>query len=83
MEDKTLDTVVAEYEQKLKEKDEELNKKIEDLNKQHIEEIKSIISGRKTVVEKEVGKEKEEQKDFFTEEIEKTKKKLKIKKEEN
>lgn len=80
-EEKTIDVVVQEYEEKLQKQQEDYEKKITELKETHNQEIRSIISGRKTP--QEVGIEKEEEKkDFFTEEIEKTRKKLKIKKEE-
>ena len=69
-EEKTLDVVIADYENKIKE-----------LKEQHIKEIKTILSGRnqESSNSKNVGNDENEPKDFFTKEIEKTKEKLKLK----
>ncbi len=79
-EEKTIDVVVQEYEQKLQQQKEDYEKKLAEQQENHNQEIRAIISGRKNP--KDVGKpEKEEpEKDFFTTEIEKTEKLLKIKK---
>ena len=78
-EEKTLDVVVQEYEQKLEQQKLDYEKKISELQENHNQEIRSIISGRKVPQVK--GEPQEEQeKDFFTDEIEKTEKLLKIKK---
>lgn len=78
-EEKTLDVVVQEYEQKLEQQKQDYEKKISELQENHNQEIRSIISGRKVPQVK--GEPQEEQpKDFFTDEIEKTEKLLKIKK---
>ena len=78
-EEKTIDIVVQEYEEKLKAKEKEVEETIARLKEEHAQEIRSIISGRTTPKsEKSTEEEEEEEKDFFTKEIEKTKAKLKI-----
>lgn len=78
-EEKTLDVVVQEYEQKLEQQKLDYEKKISELQENHNQEIRSIISGRKVPQVKDEPQE-EQPKDFFTDEIEKTEKLLKIKK---
>ena len=77
--EKTVDVVVQEYEKKLQEQKDDYEKKLKEEQENHNQEIRSIISGRTSPkVENPVGEEEEEQ-DFFTKEIEKTKKNLKLK----
>ena len=76
-EEKTVDIVVQEYEQKLTELENQKNEEIKKLKEEHAQEVRAIISGRKQPQEKPTEDE-EEDKDFFTKEIEKTKKNLKL-----
>ena len=76
-EEKTVDIVVQEYEQKLTDLENQKNEEIKKLKEEHAQEVRAIISGRKQPQEKPTEDE-EEDKDFFTKEIEKTKKNLKL-----
>lgn len=78
-EEKTIDVVVQEYEDKITTLNSEHAEELKKLKEEHAKEIRAIISGRKNPQEKGEPEE-EEEKDFFTEEIEKTEKLLKIKK---
>lgn len=82
-EEKTIDIVVQEYEEKIKNLNEENEQKIKDLKEEHAKEIRMILTGKKIDTSKNVGNEEEQKEDFFTSEIRKTKKLLKIKEEEN
>ena len=88
MEEKTVETVVKEYEQKIadrekefiaeKEKmknDFEIEKK--ELTEQHNKEVAEIIRGRKSI-ENVQEKDEENDKSFFDKTVEETKKKLGI-----
>ena len=81
-EEKTVDIVVQEYEQKLTELENQKNEEIKKLKEEHAQEVRAIISGRKNPQEIKPTENEEEEKDFYTREIEKTKKKLKLIKEE-
>ena len=78
-EEKSVDVIVQEYEKKLQEQKDDYEKRLKDEQEKHNQEIRSIISGKKEL-QNPVGEEdEEEEKDFFTIEIEKTKKNLKLK----
>ena len=81
-EEKTIDVVVQEYEDKITTLNSEHAEELKKLKEEHAQEIRAIISGRKNPKENVGNQEKDEPKDFFTTEIEKTEKLLKIKKEE-
>lgn len=81
-EEKTIDVVVQEYEDKITTLNSEHAEELKKLKEEHAKEIRAIISGRKSIPENVGNQEEKEEKDFFTTEIEKTRKKLKIKKEE-
>lgn len=77
-EEKTIDIVVQEYEQKLENQRKEYEQKIKDQDEKHSKEIRAILSGKNSLVQ-EKPTEEDEEKDFITLEIEKTKKNLKLK----
>lgn len=79
-EEKTVDIVVAEYEQQISDLKAEHEKEISDLKKLHAQEVKGILSGKKisNPNSKNVGNEEEEKKSFLETEIDKTKKLLKL-----
>lgn len=81
-EEKTIDVVVQEYEEKLEQQKKDYEEKLLKEKELHNQEIRAIISGRKNPPENVGTSKQEEPKDFFTTEIEKTEKLLKIKKEE-
>lgn len=81
-EEKTIDVVVQEYEEKLEQQKKDYEEKLAKEKELHNQEIRAIISGRKNPKENVGNQEKDEPKDFFATEIEKTEKLLKIKKEE-
>ena len=78
MEDeKTVDIIVQEYEQKLQDLEETKNKEIANLKEEHAQEIRAIISGRQNPqIEKPT--EDEEEEDFFTKNLKQTRKNLKL-----
>ena len=76
-EEKTIDIVVQEYEEKLKEQEKLKQEEIAKIREEHAQEIRAILSGKQIPQEKPT--EEEEEKGFIATEIEKTKKKLKLK----
>ena len=93
MEEKTVETVVKEYEQKIAEREKEFIAEKEkmkndfesekkQLNEQHNKEVAEIIRGRKSI-ENVQEKGEENDKSFFDKTVEETKKKLGITKGEN
>ena len=88
MEEKTVETVVKEYEQKIADREKEfiaekekMKSDFEDekkkLNEQHNKEVAEIIRGRKSI-ENVQEKDEENDKSFFDKTVEETKKKLGI-----
>ena len=88
MEEKTVETVVKEYEQKIADREKEfiaekekMKNDFEDekkkLNEQHNKEVAEIIRGRKSI-ENVQEKDEENDKSFFDKTVEETKKKLGI-----
>lgn len=77
-EEKTIDIVVQEYEQKLEKQKQSYEEKLKEEKENHAKEIREIISGRKIPQENKPTEEQEE-KGFFATELEKTKQKLKLK----
>ena len=88
MEEKTVETVVKEYEQKIADREKEFIAEKEQmktdfenekkkLNEQHNKEVAEIIRGRKTI-ENVQEKDEENDKSFFDKTVEETKKKLGI-----
>ena len=76
-EEKTVDIVIQEYEQKMKQKEENYKKELQALKEENAKVVRAIISGRQSP-QIQNPTEEDEDKDFFTEEIEKTKKNLKL-----
>lgn len=88
-ENKTVETIVKEYEQKIADREkeflvekekmkEDFEKEKKDLEEQHNKDIAEIVRGRKSIEEvQEKDKEKNDEKSFFDKAVEDTKKKLK------
>lgn len=88
-ENKTVETIVKEYEQKIAEREkefiaekekmkEDFEKEKKDLEEQHNKDIAEIVRGRKSIEEvQEKDKEENDEKSFFDKAVEETKKKLK------
>lgn len=88
MEEKTVETVVKEYEQKIADREKEFiaekekmkndfEKEKKELTEQHNKEVAEIIRGRKSI-ENVQEKDEENDKSFFDKTVEETKKKLGI-----
>lgn len=78
-EEKTIDVVVQEYEQKLQQQKDDYEKKLKEQQETHNQEIRSIISGRKNPSQEKTSRQEEDDdKDFFETELDKTLKNLKI-----
>ena len=89
MEEKTVETVVKEYEQKIADREKEFiaekekmksdfEKEKKELNEQHNKEVAEIIRGRKTIENVQEKDDEENDKSFFDKTVEETKKKLGI-----
>ena len=89
MEDKTIEVVTKEYEEKIAEREkehikekeklkEEFEKEKQLLTEQHNKEIAEIIRGRKTVEDVQKKDEENDDKSFFDKTVEETRKKLGI-----
>lgn len=88
-ENKTVETIVKEYEQKIADREkeflaekekmkEDFEKEKKDLEEQHNKDIAEIVRGRKSIEEvQEKDKEENDEKSFFDKAVEDTKKKLK------
>lgn len=88
-ENKTVETIVKEYEQKIADREkeflaekekmkEDFEKEKKDLEEQHNKDIAEIVRGRKSIEEvQEKDKDENDEKSFFDKAVEDTKKKLK------